>query len=365
MENDNALQYAPDYLVTPGEVLEDYLEHLSMSQAELANRTGLAKKTINEIIKGKSPITPETALKFEMTLGRPAQFWNNVERRFQENRVRLVAQQRYAENVVWLKRFPVREMLKLGWIAKRATDILQLEEMLRFFGIASPEQWDSVWQGHQAVAYRQTKRFEKKEEAISAWLRQGEILVQQVECEPFDKKRFLEILGQIRMLTTEQPEVFEPRLQELCASSGVAVVFVPELPKTGVYGATRWLGDKATIQLSLRYKSNDHLWFTFFHEAGHIVKHGRKDVFIEANGHDDPKEQEANEFASDMLIPRRDFQRLVRAGRPPLASIERFATEIGLAPGIVVGRLQHEELLPRSIGNKLKVFYRWASANDM
>ena len=362
MGNSNTLQYAPDYLVTPGEVLEDYLEHLGMSQVELASRTGLTKKTINEIIKGKSPITPETALKFELTLGRPAHFWNNVERKFQENRVRLIAQQRYAEHVAWLKRFPVKEMLKLGWIGKKSTDIFQLEEMLRFFGIASPEQWEFVWQGHQAVAYRQTKRFEKRDESVSAWLRRGEILAQQIECEPFDKPNFLKLLVQIRGLTTEQPEVFVPRLQELCASSGVAVVFVPELPKTRVYGATRWLGDKAIIQISLRYKSNDHLWFTFFHEAGHIVKHGRKDVFIEENGCDDNKEQEANEFANDMLIPRRDLQRLLAEGRPTIASIEGFAMEIGLATGIVIGRLQHEKVLPQDTGNKLKVFYQWAGA---
>ena len=77
-------QYLPDYIVRPGEVLEEYLENLSMTQAELATRTGLTKKTINEIIKGKSPITHETALKFERTLGRPAHFWNNLEQQFQE-----------------------------------------------------------------------------------------------------------------------------------------------------------------------------------------------------------------------------------------------------------------------------------------
>ncbi|MFH1136360.1 MAG: HigA family addiction module antitoxin [Pseudomonadota bacterium] len=354
-------QYTPDYLVTPGEVLEDYLESHGMTQAELAIRTGLAKKTINEIIKAKSPITPETALKLERTLGRPAHFWNNLERQYQEDMTRLAEEQRLESYLTWLKNVPVSVMAKHGWIPKQTDRIRQLETVLRFFGVASPEQWAVVWRECQA-AYRQTQRFQARAEAVSAWLRQGEIQARQIPCGPYDKRRFQEILEMIRNLTTEAaPKIFVPRLVESCASAGVAVVFVPELPQTGVYGATRWTGDKAVIQLSLRYKSNDHLWFTFFHEAGHIIKHGRKDIFIESNGLEDEKEQEADAFARDRLIPPPAYRRLTQDGRPALEIIKRIAVEIGIAPGIVVGRLQHDGLLPRNTGNKLKVFYRWAN----
>ena len=142
------------------------------------------------------------------------------------------------------------------------------------------------------------------------------------------------------------------------------MVFIPELPKTGVHGATRWLGDKAVIQLSLRYKSNDHLWFTFFHEAGHIVKHGRKEVFIEGKGLNGDKEEEANVFACDKLIPPASLRQFLEQGSPTLADIQLFAHNIGIAPGIVVGRLQHDGILPCDIGNKLKVFYRWADEEE-
>lgn len=358
MSNPQVNQYVPDYLVTPGEVLEEYLESLAMTQTELAARTGLAKKTINEIIKSKSPITPETALKFERVLGRPAHFWNNLERQFQEDRTRLAEQQRLQSHLVWLKKVPVNAMAKLGWLPELKDRVKQVEAVLRFFGVASPEQWEPVWKEHQ-IAYRQTQRFEKSAESVSAWLRQGEIQARQIACAPFDSKRFQEILHEIRGLTREPPNVFVPKLMGLCASSGVAVVFVPELPKTGVYGATRWLGDKAVIQLSLRYKSNDHLWFTLFHEAAHIIKHGRRDVFIEGNGLDGAKEEEANTFASDKLIPPAAMRKLLGGGRPSLRSIEDFADKIGIAPGIVVGRLQHDSVLPRDTGNKLKVFYQW------
>ncbi len=119
-----------------------------------------------------------------------------------------------------------------------------------------------------------------------------------------------------------------------------------------------WLGNKAVIQLSLRYKSNDHLWFTFFHEAGHIIRHGRKEIFIEGKGMDREKEEEANAFARDKLIPAAEYRRFKKSwdGRS-LAAIETFAAKIKIAPGVVVGRLQHERSLPHSHGNGLKVFF--------
>ena len=351
-------QYIPDTAVPPGEVLADYLESFGMTQAELADRLGFAKKTVNEIIKGKAPIMPETAIRLERVFNRPAHFWNNLEQQYQEDRARIAEKQRMSGYLDWLKRVPVNQMAKLGFITKYKDKVKQLEEVLRFFGVATPDQWRTVWEQHQ-VAYRQHQRFEPCAEAVSAWLRAGELRAQQIECAPFDSQGFLAVLDEIRALTIEDPEVFQPRVVELCAGVGVAVVFVPDLPKTGVSGATRWLGGKAVIQLSLRFKSNDHLWFTFFHEAGHILKHGRKAVFLEGNGMDGEKEEEANAFARDRLIPRPDYKRFIDNASIRLADVKSFAKEIGIAPGIVVGRLQHERLLPMTHGNKLKVYYDW------
>ena len=78
----------------------------------------------------------------------------------------------------------------------------------------------------------------------------------------------------------------------LCAHAGVAVVFVQELPNTGISGSTQWLTPtKALVQLSLRYKTDDQLWFTFFHEAGHILAHGKRQVFLETDQKDREEER--------------------------------------------------------------------------
>ncbi|MFH1913658.1 MAG: HigA family addiction module antitoxin [Pseudomonadota bacterium] len=352
-------RFIPDYLVTPGEVLEEYLEELGMTQAELADRTGLAKKTINEIIKAKSPITPETALRLERTLGRPAHFWSNLERQYQDDRTRLAEKERMESYMEWLGRVPTKDMAKRRWVPKLKDKFEQLDAVLRFYGVSSPQQWETVWRDYQ-VAYRQTERFEKCAEAVSAWLRQGEIQALEIDCVPYDRKRFQATLDEIRGVTREAPEAFAPKLVGLCALAGVAVVFVPELPRIGTWGATRWLGDKAVIQLSLRYKSNDHLWFTFFHEAGHILKHGRKEVFIEGKGLDGEKEEEANAYARDKLIPPAQMRQFLKANRLSSSDIEAFAEEIGVAPGIVVGRMQHDKIIPfKTHLNSLKVFYSW------
>ncbi|HPL26331.1 MAG TPA: HigA family addiction module antitoxin [Myxococcota bacterium] len=361
MENNKQRnRFVPDYLVTPGEVLEEYLADLGMTQAELADRTGLTRKTINEIIKAKSSITAETALKLERALGRSAHFWSNLERQYQDDRVRLAEQARMESDLEWLKNVPVKDMAKRGWIPKLKNKLDRLEAVLCFFGVASAEQWKKMWTAEIPIAYRQTEHRDKHLEAVSAWLRQGEIQARRLDCGPYDRSRFLVVLDEIRKLTTKAPDVFAPKLQELCASAGVALVFVPELPKIGIYGATRWMDGKPVMQITLYRKSNDHFWFTIFHEAGHILKHGRKEVFIEGKGLDGEKEEEANAYARDKLIPPGEMREFLKKSQFSSSDIQTFAQEIGIAPGIVVGRMQHDKKIPfNSQLNKLKESYCW------
>lgn len=353
-------QYLPNYTVPPGEVLEEELESRGMSQVELSERTGLAKKTINEIIKAKAAITPESALKFECVFRQPAEYWLNLENIYREALARDEEYSRLQSEIGWLEKLPIKKMVQLDWIRKRAGKAEQLGELLAFFGISQVSQWDDVWK-RLTVAYRRSESVISHAEAISAWLRQGEIQAQSIECAPFNEQAFKQALKEILALTREpDPKVFIPTLGDMCARCGVAVVFVPELPKMGVSGATRWvMKDKALIQLSLRYKTDDHLWFTFFHEAAHILKHGKKALFLEGNGMSDEHEEEANLFASNFLIPVREFNRFVERSRFSKAAVVAFAQQLGIAPGIVVGQLQHHGYLPFTHLNGVKQSYRW------
>lgn len=362
MAAETELRFRPDYAVPPGATLLETIETLGISQAELARRTGRPVKTINEIVKGKVSITPETALQFERVLGIPAIFWINREGNYREALTRKADHATLETKLAYLEEFPVSHMIKRGWIRPFGDKVQQLVELLGYFGVASPEHLDRVLDNASEAMYRRSAGFRADPGAVAAWLRRGEIEAQSMQCSAFNEDRFEGALKVARALTLEPVRVFQPALQEICASCGVAVVFVPELPKLRIWGATRWPSpDKALIQLSLRYKTDDHLWFTFFHEAAHILLHPKKQVFIEFDNPKGEMEEEANRFASNSLIP---SQELDRFGSETTyfskVKIKRFALEIGVAPGIVVGRLQHDGYLPRSHCNGLKQRFRWA-----
>lgn len=356
-------QYTPDYVSPPGETLEEILDERDMSQAELAERMGRPRKTISEIINGKAAITPETALQLERVLGIPAIFWNNRERHYREALARKEEQERLSKQVEWLNQIPVKDMVKKRWIQLYQDKVEQLREVLNFFGVASPDQLQIVLSGTN-VYFRKSPKSQSDKSAVAAWLRRGEIEADEIKCTPYNASKFKETLQQVRTLTVEPPEIFQPEIVRLCAIAGVAVVFVPELPKTQVCGATRWLKpDRALIQLSLRYKTDDHLWFAFFHESGHILKHRKRELFLEfKENQGDKEEKEADTFAADLLMPPVQLKRFLASGKQRSKDgICQFALEIGIAPGIVVGRLQHDGVLPRNHCNELKCKLRWAT----
>jgi len=363
MTNTSQNGYPSDYVTPAGETLLETLEAIGMSQTELAKRMDRPYKTINEIIQNKATITAETALQLEQVLGIPASFWLKRELRYREFLARLAEKQRLNNWIAWLKDIPIQLMMRRGWIPARTEKSQQVLEALKFFGVASPEAWQALWESKE-VAYRKSATLKSQFGAIAAWLRQGELEAREIECAPYKADTFRDALISICALTGEPVDLFQKELANVCAQAGVAVVFVQELPNTGISGSTQWLTPtKALVQLSLRYKTDDQLWFTFFHEAGHILLHGKRQVFLEIEQKDREKEEgEADTFASDMLIRPTEWQQFIaqRSCRTK-AGIEEFAKKVGIAPGIVVGRLQHEKLLPYHHCNDLKRHLTWAT----
>jgi len=357
-------QYNPDVVSAPGETLLEILQTVGMTQSDLAKRMGRPIKTVNEIIKGKTAITPESALQLEKVLRVPARFWNNRERIYREFLAKADEQKKLSENLAWLKSIPVDEMVKLDWIEKAINKIEQISLVLQFFGIAGVEQWKKIWTEPLAV-YRKSKTFKSSIEALSVWLRKGEIESQQIICSSYKKPLFNHRLLEIRRLVKEpDPSIFIPRLVKLCSEAGVAVVFIPELKGVRTSGATYWLSShKAVIQLSLRYKTNDHLWFTFFHESGHILLH-EKQIIVEGINGKEELEQEADMFSSNFLIDNQKYNEFISKKDFSKISVTNFAIEVNTAPGIVVGRLQHDNCLPYSHLNDLKISYRWNIPNQ-
>lgn len=350
--------YEPEYAVPPGRTLQETIDALGMGQRDLATRAGLSPKHINQIIQGAAPLTYETAVRLEQVTGVPARMWNNLEANYREQLAKLDEKQRLESDLVWLKNIPTAELIKRKQIEKHTGPVLTLKAVLGFFGVADVEAWNNIWLS-PAVAYRKSAVFLGQPEAIATWLRLGELEGRGIQCVPFERGKFKAALDQIRGLTVEQPEVFVAKIKTLCEGAGVAVVLVPEITNAPVSGATRWLTpEKAMIQLSLRYKTNDQFWFTFFHEAGHILLGGKKEAFIDLNHAKGEGEAEADGFAAGHLIPANRASELTRL--KSAQAIQAFAKSIGIAPGIVAGRLQHEKILRYDQFNGLKIRYQWA-----
>lgn len=350
------LKFKPNYAVAPGLTVSEMLEHLGMSQVQLAERSGRPLKTINNIIQGKQAITYETALQFEKVIGMSADFWNNLEKNYREALARIEENKKLESELGWLKDLPVEDIIANEWIRRMPTPVEQLQEVLSFFGVASPKELSASC---PEVVFRQSRKIKSDPWAVCAWLRRGDTEAQAVSCSVYDKTKFKTALSEIRKMTTKSvPGIFED-WKKLCAESGVALVIVKELPNLKVNGATKWLKDKAVIQLSLLYKYVDILWFSFFHEAAHILLHGKKEVFIENAQLKTDSEKEADQFAADFLIPRIDYDAFVSRGTLDRYSISKFADAMGIAPGIVVGRLQHDGKLAFNQLNDLKPRLCW------
>lgn len=363
MNSADAYPYAPQSVPAPGETLKETLEALELPQADLARRTGLSTKHINQLIQGAASLSPEVAILLERTTGVPAGVWNRLEAAW---RTYLASQQEdtaLAEKVDWLANFPLTELVKRRILPDRRRTVDNLRRLLDWFGVATPALAEEVWHGYRA-AFRRSTVLSPNEYATAVWLRQAEHRARDLDTASYDRSALVTLLPRLRALTLEEQAVWIHVLPALCANVGVAVVFVPSLPKTSVSGATRWLTpDKVMVVLSDRFKKDDQFWFTVFHELAHILLHGKRLTFMDdseklstSKKHDDPSEDEANEMAANVLIPQAHAAayRRLREHPMPFSRIETFAASVGVSPGVVVGRLQHDGALPWSHGNDYK-----------
>jgi addiction module HigA family antidote len=348
-----------DLAIPPGELLAEELEARGMTQKELADRTGRPEQTISEIINAKKSITHDTALELEKALGISADFWVNLEASYQLTRARLREREELKKQEDWLAFFPVRELQERGYIPKTRDKREMLAGLLRFFGVAS---FSALRQRQDAMLeYRITSKAKVSEGALWAWLRAGDIEAGHVETLPYNERRFAEVLREIRNLTIEEADIFVPGMRELCASAGVAFVIVKEFRKSAANGVARWVSpDKALIQLSTRRRSTDIFWFSFYHEAKHVLDRQKRRAFVDGINDEPEAEDAADRFAADMLIPASEWAAFARAEAKSPQAVTAFAQRVGVEPGIVVGRLQHEGLIPYENLNRLRRRFVWS-----
>jgi plasmid maintenance system antidote protein VapI/Zn-dependent peptidase ImmA (M78 family) len=354
--------FSPDWVSPPGETIATLLKERGLSAEDFAQAIRSTPQDVEQFLDGSAALTSDLAQRLADSLGASAGFWSRREVRYRQDLERLLQEAARAARLNWLDEVPVKDMIGLGWIKPLADAAALAAAVLRFFGVPSVDSWRSVY--HDAlhpVAFRTSSTFESQPGAIAAWLRQGEHEAASIHCERWDPDKFKEQLQVIRGLTRERdPQVFLPELRRLCAECGVAVVALRAPKNCRASGASRFLSPgRPLLMLSFRYLSDDHLWFTFFHEAGHLLLHADSCLFLEGDDRlTTAEEEEANSFAANTLIPPKYHPEMLRL-RAEGIPVVRFAKKVGIAPGIVVGQLQHLKRIGQRQLNNLKRRYQW------
>ena len=358
-----ANQFRPDYAMLPGSILEERLAVAGISPTEFAVRCGLSPTLISEIIAGTAPLQPDTALQFEKVLGVAANVWLGLESEYQLGRAREAEARAAVAALPWASAFPVRMLVKRGCFESPVSDLHAVRKLLTFFRVGTVEAWIACY-GLAGVEYRRSGKFRRKEAALATWLRLGEISAEGQACREYNPTRFEHAVREIRRLTREPIVEAVRQAERLCNEGGVALALVPPLPRLETSALAWWMSlQRVAILLTPeRHRTEDHFWFSFFHEAARILLLGKKDPFFDdTSDTGDEQETDTHAWASDILVPRAAWEEFVSTSPRSAEDVSSFAEQQGIAPGIVVALLQVKGHLPRRQLNDLKVRLDWKS----
>lgn len=338
----------------PGATIKEQLLYRGMSQKEFAARMDMSEKHISRLINGEVQLTPETAVRLELVLGVPAKFWNNLEAIYREKIIKAEAENSMEADAEIAKQFPYNEMAKLGWIEETRDAKRKVEHLRRYFEVVQL----SLLNNEQItkIACRRLAITEKSDLSLMAWTQEAKIKARDTKTAPIDVKGLVSELPEIRKMTLLEPKDFCPKIKINLANYGIALVFLPHLKGSFLQGASFMDGNKIVVGLTTRGKDADKFWFSLFHELGHIVL----GHIGQPNGTSDDDEKEADKWSRDMLIKAEDFENFRKKRDYSESSVIRFAKDQGIAPGIVVGRMQNEHMIDHNMLNNLKEKYEIA-----
>lgn len=291
----------------PGETLEEKLQEMGMGVKEFATRVSKPEKTIIAVLKGKSSITPDMAVAFEMVTKIPATMWLRHQKSYDEFIARKKREKSLKEGLCWAKKFPYEEISSLGWfsdITDAQGDTKNIVDVLcTFFAVSSPKGWEDFYLNQRLrVAFSISLAEACDPYALSAWLRQGEIQAGEISVKiKYTPKLLRGILNEILEIRKSGATNHQERLASLLENAGIKLIFTETLSSAPVKGCARYIYGVPCIQLAKRFENEVDFWNTLFHEIGHILLHGKKNIFIENvnYGDKDPeKEKEADEFAT-------------------------------------------------------------------
>ena len=332
----------------PGATIKEQLVDRGMSQKEFAMRMGMSEKHISKLINGEVQLTPDVAMRLEMVLGMPAQFWSNLEATYRDKLVKAAAENEMDSDIEFAGKLPYKEMSKNGWVPETQKATEKVVNLRKFFEVAQLGLLSDPL--IPCAVCRRMNETEKSDYALFAWAQKAKLEARKIETKPLDLKSLEASLSKIRAMTMMKPEEFCSQLTSLLANCGIAIVFLPHIGGSFLHGATFYDGSKIVIGMTVRGKDADRFWFSLFHELAHILLGHIGQV----NGTSNTDENSADEFAKEILIPESSYSKFIAKGNYSKSSIVAFANQIGIDTGIVVGRLQKNGYIQYNWYNDLK-----------
>jgi HTH-type transcriptional regulator / antitoxin HigA len=312
---------------SPGEYISEELEVRGWSQLDLAEILGRPPQAVNEIIKAKRAITPDTARGLASAFGTSAQVWMNLQSAYDLARMQQSEGDVVARKAKLYEFAPVGEMQKRGWIEKSSNFDVVEQQVLAFFAndiaAAARKSTDGDWTPPQR-----------------AWLMRAKQLARTIQVTGrFTVKALQTALNALSLLKADVEEV--RKIPRVLSEAGIRFLIVAPLAGSKIDGACFWLSDnEPVVALSFRYDRVDWFWHTLIHELAH-VKHGDGKTVaaldIRLVGADAVAFLVDQEELSDFIKRTPVFSRLKLVG---------FAKRLGVHPGIVVGQLQYRKLVP-------------------
>jgi HTH-type transcriptional regulator/antitoxin HigA len=328
----------PAEVFPPGEFLADELEARGWTQTEFAEIIRRPQKLVNDIIHAKRSVTPETAADFAAAFGTSAQFWMNLETAWQLSKIS-PRDDSIARAAKLRERFPVREMMKRGWIADGSHSISALEKHLTdFFDIKSID---------EPIEFKHAARRNYRSEVTNiqwAWIYRVNQLATALQVPRFSSGALQAKVPDLERLMIEPEEIRHvPRILMEC---GVRLVIVEPIPGSEIQGVCFWMENKSpVIGLTLKGDQIDKFWFDLWHEISHVLNgHGKDGLIIEDfdQNSTDENEKIANREAANHCVPIGAMKDFILRHDPMFSekNMLGFARIVKRHPGVVAGQIQ-------------------------
>lgn len=358
----------PNWASPPGATIIRVMKMREIDAAELADAMNLSTDEFDSLLRGRRRLNKELAAVLADNLGSTVRFWLARDKDYVRELARLgEADVMDAEN--WLQSMPVASMRRFGWLPKDSrTKRAQVQDLLAFFGCDSLQDWGQRYSsGVGAVAFRTSLAFASDGMATLVWLRAAEIQLPTSSIGKFNRKHFEQLLPSLKRLSAfKHPSAMLERLREACLEVGVLVTTARAPEGCRASGAS-WFdaAGRPIIHLSFRHLSEDHFWFTFFHEAAHVLLHSENHIDgegAEVMGSDtERQEDEANTYAQTLLLPEEIRETLLERRSISAKAVIEAARAARVTAGVVVGQLERARAIPHGKLSFLKHRYRWAT----